>query len=388
VSDSLGLYLHVPFCRTRCRYCDFYRVAENRAKQEEFLAALARQIAAAPQAGGVVETVFFGGGTPSLLSPAEIGSVLVQLATVFAIDANAEVTLEANPSDLEPGILRDLRRVGVNRLSLGVQSFGDHELSLLGRRHSAARAADCVRWAKTAGFDNLSVDLMLAVPGQTDARFRDTLERTLDLEPQHVSLYLLEVHERSEMDFLRRERPGLFPGEEAQRRRYLGASTLLGEAGYEHYEISNFARPAFRSRHNLRYWHCRPVIGFGPSAHSFDGEQRWRSPADLRGYLADPTRQEAVTTELALERAFLGLRLREGIAIDLLLRATREAAVEDAAAREWAAIERRLERVRPFAERCGDRIRLTDEGFVLSTPVIARLLDNGGFSRCDGEARP
>jgi oxygen-independent coproporphyrinogen-3 oxidase len=386
VTDSLGIYVHVPFCRTRCRYCDFFRVGENRAKQTEFLAALARQIAAAPLAGRPVETVFLGGGTPSLLSPVEVGGVLAQLRRRYAIDPAAEISLEANPSDLRPEILQELRAVGVNRLSLGVQSFVDHELSLLGRRHGAAGAADCVRWAKAAGFDSVSVDLMLAIPAQTDARFRATLKQTLELEPHHVSLYILEVHERSEMDFLRRERPGLFAGEEAQRRRYLSACATLREAGYEHYEISNFARPGFRSRHNLRYWQCRPVIGFGPSAHSFDGERRWRCPADLPAYLADPTRQEPVTTELALEAAFLGLRLREGISLEVLLRATGAAAGSGGATPGQVEIERRLQRVRPFAEQCGDRIRLTEEGFVLSTPVIARLLDDAAPSSWAWEA--
>ncbi len=277
---SLGLYVHVPFCRTRCRYCDFYRVGESRERQALFLAALRREIAGSPGAGAAADTVFLGGGTPSLLAPDEVAGVLADLGHRFAFTADVEITMEANPSDLDPARLAAYRAAGVNRLSLGVQSFADRELRLLGRRHDAERAADCVQWARAAGFDNLSLDLMLAVAGQTRASFRRTLERAVALAPDHLSLYLLEVHERSEMDFLRRERPGLFPGEEEQRRRYLEAAELLAAAGYEHYEISNFCRPGKAARHNLKYWRCEPFLGFGPAAHSQMGARRWRHPPD------------------------------------------------------------------------------------------------------------
>jgi oxygen-independent coproporphyrinogen-3 oxidase len=363
---SLGLYVHVPFCRTRCRYCDFYRVGENRERQALFLEALRREIAEDTRcAGWPADTVFLGGGTPSLLAPAEVAALLADLDRRFPFAADAEITLEANPSDLDPQRLTAYR-AAVNRLSLGVQSFADRELRLLGRRHDAERASGCVGWARAAGFDNLSLDLMLAVAGQTRASLRRSVERAVDLAPDHLSLYLLEVHARSEMDFLRRERPGLFPGEEEQRWRYLEAADLLAAAGYEHYEISNFCRPGKAARHNLKYWRCEPFLGFGPAAHSQVGERRWRHAPDLAAYLADPLAVEEQPCDPAAERVFLGLRLAEGVP---------EEAVAEAAGFSQSALDERLRRLAPFVERKAGRLRLSREGVLVSNAVLAELVD-------------
>jgi len=365
MSATLGLYIHVPFCRTRCRYCDFYRVGENRLKVELYLAALHREIAGwTTLRGRAVETVYFGGGTPSLLTAADVGGVLRHIEALFPTRPDAEITVEANPSDLDLPRLTALRAVGVNRLSIGVQSFSDRELNLVGRRHDAARAEQVVREARQAGFENLSIDLMLAIPGQTEAGFRRSLERAVELATDHLSLYLLEVHESSEMDFLRRERPGLFPGEEAERRRYFAMHERLLAAGYEHYEISNFALPGRQGLHNLRYWHLQPWLGLGPSAHSFVDGRRFRHPADLGSWLADPLAVEALASDFAQERAMLGLRLDEGIDEATLL------AASSATAGELAVRLRRLER---FVEKSRGRIRLTTEGRVVSNPVLAEL---------------
>ncbi len=242
MSASLGLYLHVPFCRTRCRYCDFYRVGENRERMDRFVAALEREIDGWRELHGRrVETIFFGGGTPSLLEPRELAALLEQLARRFSFAADVEITAEANPSDLDERRLRELRAAGLTRLSVGVQSFVDRELKLLGRRHDAEHAATALAAARRVGFERLSLDLMVGIPGQTDGSFSRSLARAIAVAPDHVSLYLLEVHPGSEIDFLRRERPGLFAGEEAQRRRYLAMRDRLAAAGYAQYEISNFA---------------------------------------------------------------------------------------------------------------------------------------------------
>jgi oxygen-independent coproporphyrinogen-3 oxidase len=369
LDTAVGVYVHVPFCRTRCRYCDFYRVGENAGRQASFLAALRREIEGLEGFDGwPADTVFLGGGTPSLLAPDDIAGVLALLGRRFALAADAEVTMEANPSDLDPARLEAYRAAGINRLCLGVQSFGDRELRLLGRRHDAGHAARCVAWARAAGFDNLSLDLMLAVPGQTRASFARTLERAIELAPDHLSLYLLEVHERSEMDFLRRERPGLFPGEEEQRRRYLAAAARLGAAGYEHYEISNFSRPGRRSRHNLKYWRCAPFLGLGPAAHSHVGSRRWRHPPDLQAYLADPLAIEELPCEPAAERVFLGLRLAEGLP---------EGEVEAASG---PGLDARLRRLSPFVVRAEGRVRLTREGFVVSNAVLGELVELGDLT--------
>jgi oxygen-independent coproporphyrinogen-3 oxidase len=371
-TTPLGIYVHVPFCRTRCRYCDFYRVGAHAGRQREFLAALLLEIERLEVAPAhAVDTVFLGGGTPSLLAPDEVAAVLEALRRrlPFAAAEGLEITLEANPSDAEVARLSGYRAAGVNRLSLGVQSFGARELRLLGRRHDGGGAVAAVAAARAAGFENLSLDLMLGIPGQTEASWRRTLERAIALAPEHLSLYILEVHGGSEMDFLRRERPRLFPGEEAERRRYLRASERLAAAGYRHYEISNFARRGRESRHNLKYWRCEPVLGLGPAAHSLLEGRRSRRLPDLAGYVGNGAAgadREPVPTDLSEERLFLGLRLADGVAAPDLLRATGLSPSD---------LERRLERLRPFVARAGDRVHLTRQGFVVSTPVIAALLE-------------
>jgi oxygen-independent coproporphyrinogen-3 oxidase len=367
MNAPLGLYLHVPFCRTRCRYCDFYRVGENAERQLSFLDGLRREIDGwTGLHGRTVDTVFFGGGTPSLLSAAQLAALLDQLAGRFRLAAGAEITAECNPSDLSPEKLAAYRAAGLNRLSLGVQSLNERELRLLGRRHDAARARDAVAWARAAGFENLSLDLMLAIPGQTDASFARTLEGAVALSPDHLSLYLLEVHEKSEMDFLRRERPHLFPGEEAQRRRYLRASRRLAAAGYAHYEISNFARPGRASRHNLKYWRCEEFLGLGPAAHSCVGGRRFRHPPDLEAYLAAPNATEEMPCDLPSERVFLGLRLDEGVAAGDVARAARLAGRE---------LEAQIHELEPFLTAGVDgRLRLTEEGRLVSNAVLSELL--------------
>jgi oxygen-independent coproporphyrinogen-3 oxidase len=365
MSGALGLYLHVPFCRTRCRYCDFYRVGENRARMDRFMAALAREIDGLSEwHGRRVETVFFGGGTPSLLEPGEIGEVLARVERRFALAAGAEVTVEGNPSDLTRARLAGLRAAGVTRLSIGAQSFVARELTLLGRRHGAGRVAEVVDDARAAGFDALSLDLMIGIPGQTDGSFAASLSRALELAPDHLSLYLLEVHAGSEMDVLRRERPGLFAGEEAQRRRYLAMRARLTAAGYRHYEISNFARPGAECRHNLRYWRCEDWLGLGPAAHSFVDGRRFRHLPDLEAWLADPAAVEELPSDPAAERVFLGLRLEEGI--DPLR--LEEAGVSAEEARL------RLARLSGFVELRDGRLRLTPDGLLVSNPVLAELL--------------
>ncbi|HEX9798757.1 MAG TPA: radical SAM family heme chaperone HemW [Thermoanaerobaculia bacterium] len=365
MSHALGVYVHVPFCRTRCRYCDFYRVGEHRGRMDRFVAALGCEIDGSPELDGArVETVFFGGGTPSLLAPAEIGAILARLARRCRLAADAEVTAEANPSDLDLATLRALRAAGVNRLSVGVQSFADRELALIGRRHDAECAARVVAEARAAGFDNLSLDLMVGIPAQTAGSFTRSLERAIALAPDHVSLYLLEVHAGSELDFLRRERPALFAGDEAQRRRYLRLRERLVAAGYRHYEISNFARPGHECRHNLRYWRCEEWLGLGPAAHSHVGGRRFRHRPDLDAWSADPLAFEELPIEPAAERVFLGLRLAEGI----------EEAWLAAAGIDTAEAGRRLARLAPFVERDAGRVRLNADGYLVSNAVLAELL--------------
>ncbi len=379
-APALGLYLHVPFCRTRCRYCDFYRVGENGERLQAFLGALHREIAGLEAFHGeAADTVFFGGGTPSLLEPEDVAAILGELGRRFALAPGSEVSLEANPSDLSHERLAGYRRAGIDRLSLGVQSFNDRELALLGRRHDAAQAARCLGWAREAGFRSVSLDLMLGIPGQTRASLRRTVERAVGLAPDHVSAYLLEVHGGSEIDGLRRRRPRLFPDGEAQRRAYLTLAAALEEAGFRHYEISNFARPGHECRHNLKYWRREDFLGFGPSAHSCVGDRRWRRPPDLQRYLADPLAEEEVASDPAEERFILALRLADGLPEE-------EAARLLGVARET--LEAALQPLSPWLQRRAGRLALARAGFLVSTAVVGRLLAlRGGAPPAPATAR-
>jgi oxygen-independent coproporphyrinogen-3 oxidase len=365
-TQPLGLYVHVPFCRTRCRYCDFYRVGENRGRMELFLAALSREIAAVePPVGHRVDSIFLGGGTPSLLTPEDTKGVLDALARRYPVADGCEISMEANPSDLSLDRLAGYRAAGIGRLSLGVQSLCDRELSLLGRRHDARRGADAVAWARQAGFDDVSIDLMLGIPGQTEASFRRTVERAVELAPDHLSVYILEVHPGSEIDGLRRTRPRLFPSEEAQCRRYEWLSHRLVEAGFEHYEISNFARPGARCRHNLKYWRRHDFLGFGPSAHSCLGDRRWRRPADLGAYLRDPTVLEPQETDAVEEAIFLALRLTDGLGV---------AELAGLLGHEPGVVRKRVAALAPLLELRGQRVRFSVRGFLVSNAVLGEVL--------------
>lgn len=367
-SVPLGIYVHVPFCRTRCRYCDFYRVGMQEGRMERFLVALHREIDGWEELHGrEVDTVFLGGGTPSLLSPPQLAGVLGHLRERFRFTDDCEITAECNPSDLDPPRLEGFRDAGIDRLSLGVQSLQNRELELIGRRHDARRAERVVREARDTGFANVSLDLILGLPGQTRAGFRATVERAVELAPEHLSVYILEVHAGQEIDRLRRQRPRLFPGDDEQARRYLWLVDFLRAAGLERYEVSNFARPGRQSRHNLKYWRCQPYLGLGPAAHSLVDGGRFAHPRDLAAYLADPRRVEPVPADLAQERLFLGLRLTEGLPDDLVARSL------DLPRHELLARCRSLE---PFIEVAGDRVRLSPQGVLVSTAVLAELLES------------
>jgi len=380
VKRPLGLYIHIPFCRTRCRYCDFYRVGENPERMDSFLSALDREVEGSERwHGRSVDSVFLGGGTPSLLGGRQLRELLGRLSDRFALTADCEITAECNPSDLSRQRLSDYRDAGINRLSIGVQSFNDRELGLIGRRHDAARARRVIEDSQTVGFDHLSFDLILGLPGQTRASFRQSLESAIRLAPDHLSVYILEIHPQAEIDLLRRRRPGLFPDEDAQSDRYRWMVERLEAAGLMRYEISNFARPGRESRHNLKYWKCEPVLGFGPSAHSMVDGRRWRHPPDLRRYLANPTAIEEQPANLAEESLFLGLRLTSGVARDV---------IEERLGLAPDELDRRIRSLEPYVEMAGETVKLTLDGVLLSTPVLAELLLAESGSPLTGPANP
>lgn len=333
---ALGVYVHVPFCARKCLYCDFtahvYRPDLAAGFAGDVLreaVLLADRPALRGRRGG---TLYFGGGTPTVLPAAELASAAAGLRRILGIGDGAEATVEANPETLDADKLSRLRAAGFNRLSLGVQSWDDACLTGLGRRHTAAEAERAFRLARAAGFTNVGIDLMYGIPGQTAAAWRETLARTVALGPEHVSAYSLQIEEGTPFGRWAREGrlsapdpggAGALPADDAAAEMYARAREVLGAAGYEHYEISNFAKPGFRSRHNQVYWRNGEYLGLGPGASSHLDGRRWTNVRRLdrwRAALAAGALPAAEEERLSRERemsdtVLLGLRLLEGVSL-------------------------------------------------------------------------
>ncbi len=378
-----GVYIHVPFCRSRCSYCDFATGTYESALAQKYVRALAHEISAFALDGGdeprEVDTIYFGGGTPSMLAPEEIARILAAVRARLRVREGAEVTLELNPGTVTPEVLLAFRRLGVNRASFGVQTFDDDDLKRLGRVHTAEDARRTLRDLRGAGFDNVSFDLIAGLPGQTLENWSRNLEEALALAPEHLSLYLLEVHEGTPLaDQIKR---GFWPAPDADlaAEMYRALAERTRERGYEQYEISNFALTGRESRHNMKYWTGAPFYGFGCSAHSFDGRRlRWSNERDARAYVEPVERGggEHVVERVELdedaasaEALFLGLRLLER-GVDL---------GQHRARFRLDVRERYAEDLQRFADAGlvrleGDVLRLTPAGALLSNEVFAAFV--------------
>lgn len=361
-----GIYIHIPFCDGKCPYCDFYSLQGDDDLLERYTRALCERIARWPGERLPAETVYFGGGTPNLLGSHRLARVLEAVARRFALSEQAEITLEANPTHVDREFFRQAREAGFNRLSLGLQSANEEELRLLGRAHTREDAAQAVENARAAGFENLSLDLMLALPRSTLESLGRSVEFAASLEPEHLSAYLLKVEEGT--PFAAR---GVNPLEEdSAAEQYLFLVQRLEELGYAQYEISNFARPGRESRHNLVYWRDEEYLGFGPAAHSFFQGRRFYWPRDLEGFLrGDEPVPDGPGGDFQ-EFAMLGLRLTEGL--------TRERCRERFGAAGEAQLDRLLERARKLPGNLvdiqTDSLRLTPEGFLVSNLVLGELV--------------
>ena len=359
-----GLYLHIPFCAKKCPYCDFYSVSYHKETVQRYVDALIRNLCMYADSDVHVDSVYFGGGTPSLLTAVQIGAILEVCAKAFSLEAAAEITLEYNPSRKGAAYLQALHEAGVNRLSVGTQSFSDEQLQLLGRTHTAEDNRRTVLAAADAGFDNISCDLMLAVPDQTEELLALTLEELTKLPIAHVSAYMLQVEEETPLS----RNAGLLarcPDEDATVDRYLQTVRTLEAAGLQQYEVSSFARAGRRSVHNLKYWQGQPYLGIGAGAHSCYGGQRFCVPKDAEAFILSERQPVEILDEHPLERderLMLGLRLSEGIP---------ESAFSAKARAKFprflqAGYIRRTE---------SGRISLTPEGFAVSNAVIAELIE-------------
>lgn len=317
-----GIYVHIPFCRKACHYCNFhfstslqYRPAMVDAMRKELL--LRRNYLQEP-----VNTIYFGGGTPSLLDTTEILQLLKQIRSTYPVSSDPEITLEANPDDIHPEKLSDWKKSGINRLSIGIQSFRQADLQWMNRAHNAEQAKQCIGLAQEAGFSNLTIDLIYGTPGLTDEEWKQNIEIALDLQVPHLSCYALTVEPRTALakKIETRQLPDVDP--DIQEKHFRILTSGLQQAGFEQYEISNFALPGFRSRHNCSYWQGKPYLGIGPSAHSFNGYCRQWNIANNALYLAAleknelPYEEELLTEIQQLnEYIMISLRTMEGLSL-------------------------------------------------------------------------
>ena len=369
---DLGLYLHIPFCSSICNYCNFNRGLFDAEVKARYVDALAHEIRGATP-GSRADTIFFGGGTPSLLEPEEIGRLIDVCRAIFDMPADPEVTLETNPETASPERMERFRAAGVNRISFGVQSFREPELRRLGRAHTAERARYAVDEARGAGFDNVSLDLMMWLPHQSTADWRVSVDALIDVGPEHASLYLLELYPNAPLkEEMARAGWSLAPDEDAAEM-YLWSLERLDDAGYRQYEISNVARQGRESRHNLKYWNDGDWLGFGCGAHSTRDGVRWKNVAATAEYISRMTNglsavaeRRALSRDERLEDAlFTGLRLAAGID------------VVDVGNRYGTDVWRRYGAdLEPFVaegllQREGSRLRLTRNGMLLANEIMA-----------------
>ena len=321
-----GIYIHIPFCVKKCPYCDFYSIADQSLKQP-FIEALIREINMASRSSLTFDTIYFGGGTPSVLSAENIGRVIEEIYSSFNIFPDSEITIEVNPGTVRHEKLKGYKSIGINRLNIGVQSFHDANLGFLGRIHSVNDADQTIKSARKAGFDNIGIDLIYGIPGQTKKTWLSDLRKAVEFEPEHLSCYMLTYEKGTPLN--RDRQQGKFKPVHDTLLGDLFETTIkyLTAHGYVQYEISNFAKDACRkSRHNLKYWSFSPYLGFGPSAHSFIEPQRWWNCRSVRKYINKvkedrlPVKEKEILSkeQLLMEMVYLGLRQTDGIDIDVI----------------------------------------------------------------------
>lgn len=372
---TAGVYLHIPFCKSRCSYCDFATdVYRDSGAVERYVDALCTEIRTAKsEIKPSVDTIYFGGGTPSLLSADQLERILDTVHARFDTADDTEITVEMNPATVSPEKLARFRELGVNRASFGVQTFNDRDLKLLARGHDANDARTTFKLLRDAGFSNISFDLIAGLPGQTMSDWQRNLGEATALSPEHISLYLLEIHAGTPLAEQIRSGRRTPIDDELAAEMYEVMLDRLDAAGFQQYEISNFARAGFASRHNTKYWRLEPVHGFGVSAHSFDGKARYWNVRDTAAYVAAieagrvpvAGRDEIDPARFASEFAFLNLRLTRGLS---LVKYQQRTGVD--LEREYAADLERLADA-GLIEINGDVLRLTRRGMLFSNEVFA-----------------
>ena len=365
---SLGIYVHIPFCIKKCFYCDFCSFPDSLCDMSAYTDELCRRIIEAHDVCReyVVDTVYFGGGTPTLLQISDFAKIFSALRDSFNIDTGAEITCECNPATADMEYFRELRELGVNRLSIGLQSANDNELRALGRAHSFEDFLKVFSDARAAGFDNISVDLMYAIPEQTLQSFEYSIDRVIELSPEHISSYGLKIEENT--PFAKCRDRLILPDEDEEFLMYKLLGDKLLENGYNKYEISNFARDGYESRHNIRYWRCHEYLGFGVAAHSYFGGERYGNSRDIKGFVAgkdiSEDRQTISSRDRDIEYVMLGLRLAEGVD---------ESKLSSIIKNKYPYIRQMIKN--GFMQEKDGRISFTDKGFFVSNHILSEILD-------------
>ncbi|MDA8099651.1 MAG: radical SAM family heme chaperone HemW [Nitrospiraceae bacterium] len=375
--NKLSLYVHVPFCVSKCRYCGFYSTRYDAELAERYIEGIRKELRLSSDIlKREICSIYMGGGTPSMLSAGQLKTLCVDLAEGTDRTPDCEWTMEANPGSLTAEKLDVLLAAGVNRLSIGIQSFSDALLKFLGRPHSAEEGRSAVVSARNAGFRNIGIDLIFGIPGQTEQEWSNTLDQAVHLSPDHVSAYSLSIDEGSQFCHLAVSGGMALPDEEQVADRYCQTVGKLEAAGYAQYEISNFSKPGFACRHNLAYWERNEYLGIGPSAWSFLGNERWWNIADVRQYAAlleagtsaVGGREMVDEAQSLTETLMLGLRLSAGIALEMI-----EDRFGAPVRRNVTARVEELEHAGLFCREAG-MLRLTRRGMLLSNEALARLV--------------
>ena len=377
----LGIYIHIPFCRRKCIYCDFYSVCDIKLS-DMYVKALNNSIKNRADDKIKVDTIYFGGGTPTVLTSRQLVSILNTVKDSFDVSPDAEITVEANPCTVTEQSLSELFVGGFNRISFGIQSAVDDELSSLSRLHTYEQAEEAVINAKRAGFLNISADIMIGIINQTRESLIESIDKITSLPVQHISAYMLKVEENTPLDKMIQDNENILMSiadDDELSERYFLMCSRLEEKGFKQYEISNFSKSGFESRHNLKYWRCEEYLGFGPYAHSYFGNKRYFEDCDVVSFTQHNDEPQITYTDTDVDRAeeyiMLSLRLAEGLDIDRLLSLDKES---------------RYSNIVYFAEEInklsGDKlinisdnkknISLTKKGFLVSNTIIAKLLKN------------
>ena len=372
--NKSGIYLHIPFCKTKCIYCDFYSVTKRDDSIDKFVNCLIKEIRLNKNRleSTIFDTIFFGGGTPSVLTENQLENILNTLYENFSIDKKVEITLECNPGEITFEKLAHFRKIGINRLSIGFQSFNEKNLKFLGRLHSSKQSISTFNHARKAGFDNINIDLIYDIPKQKIKDWKDDLFLGTSLEPEHISAYSLTVEKNTVLHSMVKNKTAIMPSEEIDKKMFLSTISYLEQKNYIHYEISNFSKKNKECAHNLHYWRLEPYLAFGPGAHGFDGKKRWWNKKSIDFYINQINQnilpvefEETLSKKDSFNETIMnGLRLIEGAEIqklDSLINQNLENYI-DSFTEKW-----------PYINNNGKNLSLNKKGLLFADEIIADL---------------